>query len=163
MFTHSIETAITIHTPASRVWQVLTDFADFPEWNPFIRSARGSLQDGARLEILIQPSGTRGMAFSPRVLSVKTGCELRWLGQLGLPGIFDGEHIFWLEDIPGGFCRLRQNEHFRGILVPILRKGLERDTRRGFLEMNVALKARAERGMVADQSVTNDREPAPLL
>ena len=37
-----------------------------------------------------------------------------------------------------------QSERFRGALVPFCRSGLERDPQRGFEEMNLALKARAE-------------------
>lgn len=37
-----------------------------------------------------------------------------------------------------------QGERFTGVRVPLFRHGLERDVRRGFAEMNAALKARAE-------------------
>jgi uncharacterized protein YndB with AHSA1/START domain len=33
-----------IDAPPERVWQVLTDFGAFPEWNPFIRSIEASLK-----------------------------------------------------------------------------------------------------------------------
>jgi uncharacterized membrane protein len=32
---------IHMKAPAQRVWQVLTDFAAYPEWNPFIRRVNG--------------------------------------------------------------------------------------------------------------------------
>ena len=32
-----LRSQIEIEAPADRVWQVLTDFATYPEWNPFIR------------------------------------------------------------------------------------------------------------------------------
>ena len=36
---------IDIQAPAERVWQVLTDFASYPEWNPFIRRINGEPKD----------------------------------------------------------------------------------------------------------------------
>jgi len=144
MFTHHIETGIDIAAPAGRVWRILTDFADFPNWNPFIRRAEGDLRVGGRLKILIQPSGTKGMTFRPYIRSVEAEHELRWLGHLGLPKVFDGEHLFRIDQLTDDSCRLTQSEHFRGLLVPFFRAGLERDTRRGFHEMNAAIKTRAE-------------------
>ena len=41
-----LNTQIDIDAPVERVWSVLTDFAAYPEWNPFILSAEGSLAVG---------------------------------------------------------------------------------------------------------------------
>jgi hypothetical protein len=139
-----LRTEIEIHAPAERVWHHLTDFAAFPEWNPFIPRIRGEPRAGSRLEVFLQASGTKGMTFRPTVTTVEPNRELRWLGRLGIPGLFDGEHIF--EITPAGVDRVRfvQREEFRGLLVPLLQRSLDRDTRRGFEEMNRALRARAE-------------------
>ena len=67
-----LRSEIEITASARRVWEILTDFAGFPQWNPFIRRARGNLVVGERLDILMQPSGARGMTFSPTVLNVET-------------------------------------------------------------------------------------------
>jgi hypothetical protein len=69
--------------------------------------------------------------------------ELRWLGRLFVPGIFDGEHIFRIEPLEHGRSRFVQAERFSGVLVPLLRKTLEQ-TRHGFEAMNEALRQRAE-------------------
>ena len=34
-----LRTHIDIHASPERVWQVLTDFAAYPDWNPFITRA----------------------------------------------------------------------------------------------------------------------------
>ena len=139
-----LRSEIEIAAPAKRVWEILTGFAGFPEWNPFIRRARGNLVEGGRLEILMQPSGARGMTFSPTVLTVEVDRELRWIGHLFVPGLFDGEHIFTIEPLGTDRVHFTQREIFTGLLVPLLSRMLDTDTRRGFEEMNKALKARAE-------------------
>ena len=139
-----LRSEIEIQASAERVWQLLTDFASFPQWNPFIRSARGEVKVGAPLEVHIQPSGASGMTFKPTVLKAESNHELRWLGRLLIPGLFDGEHIFTIETLGANRVRFIQREVFTGLLVAILAGSLDSDTRRGFEEMNQALKTRAE-------------------
>jgi hypothetical protein len=143
---HEIRTEITIESPAKRVWGILTDFPAHAEWNPFVRQIEGEPKKGARLTIRIQPPGGRGMTFRPTVLAAEAGRELRWLGRLVMPGLFDGEHYFLLEEVEGGRTRLTHGERFSGVLVGFAKGGLEGGTRAGFEEMNRALKARAEGG-----------------
>jgi len=149
MATHHLHTEVDIDASAERMWAVLSDFASYPQWNPFIRSVVGVPQQGARLRIVVQPSGSKVMRFSPVVLAAEAGRELRWLGRLLLPGVFDGEHRFAIELLGEGKVRFQQSERFSGILVGLLRASLDRDTKRGFEEMNQALKLRAEKGAQA--------------
>ncbi len=139
-----IHTEIEINASAEKVWRVLTDFAAYPEWNPFVRRVEGEVRVGARLQVYIQPSGGKGMSFRPTVLVADPNRELRWLGHLWLPGLFDGEHSFSIEPLDERRVRFVQRERFKGLLLPFLSKMLDGDTRRGFEEMNRALKLRAE-------------------
>jgi len=139
-----LRSEIEIQASAERVWQLLTDFASFPRWNPFIRRASGNVQVGEQLEVNIQPSGASGMIFRPTVLKAEPNRELRWLGHFLVSGLFDGEHIFTIEPLGTNRTRFIQREIFTGLLVPIFARGLDTDTRRGFEEMNQALKIRAE-------------------
>jgi hypothetical protein len=83
------------------------------------------------------------MRFKPTVLSVRPERELRWLGHLFVPGIFDGEHYFLLEPIGEQRTRLTQGEKFSGVLVGLL-SGMLSATKAGFQAMNMALKLQAE-------------------
>lgn len=139
-----IHTEIEINAPAEKVWKVLTDFAAYPEWNPFVRRGEVEVRVGARLHLYIQPSGGKGMSFRPTVLVADPNRELRWLGHLWVPGLFDGEHSFLIEPLGEGRVRFVQRERFGGLLLPLLSTMLDGDTRRGFEEMNQALKLRSE-------------------
>src|ERR1700754_252730 len=92
-----IQHQIDIDDGPGRVWAVLTDTAAYGEWNPFVRRLDGELRTGARLEVEIAPPGGRAMTFKPTVLAAEEGRELRWLGRLFAPRVFDGEHRFRLE------------------------------------------------------------------
>jgi hypothetical protein len=139
-----LRTEIDIQASADRVWECLTDFASFPSWNPFIRWVKGEARVGTRLVVHLQPSGANAMTFKPIVLTVSPPHELRWLGRLFLPGIFDGEHILTIDALEANRVRFTQREFFNGLLVPFLAHSLDTNTRRGFEEMNQALKLRAE-------------------
>lgn len=140
-----LHSEIEIKASAERVWQVLTNIAAFPQWNPFIRMVSGEIRTGQRLEVHMQPSGARAMTFRPKVLKVEPNRELRWRGQLWIRGLFDGEHVFTIENIAPGRVRFVQREEFSGVFVPLLARSLDRDTKRGFEEMNQALKLQAEK------------------
>ncbi|WP_290651544.1 SRPBCC domain-containing protein [Aquisalimonas sp.] len=140
-----IVTEIHIQADPLAVWAVLLDFRAYPEWNPFIRSISGEADTGARLDVTIEPPGLRPMRFRPQVLRAMPARELSWLGRLGVPGLFDGEHRFMLEaDEERGGTRLLHREKFSGILLPLMWWLTARATRRGFEAMNQALKYRVE-------------------
>ena len=134
---------VEIDAPPERVWAVVSDFAAYPEWNPFIHRISGELRTGARLEVQIEPPGARATTFKPTVRVVETNHELRWLGRLLLPGVIDGEHSLRIEPLDGGRSRFVQSERFTGLLVGFVRGTLAK-TEVGFEQMNAALKARVE-------------------
>ncbi len=140
-----LRTEIEIRATPARVWEVLTDFAAYPDWNPFIPRIDGPVAVGARLDARLRPPGGRGMRLRPTVLAATPAQELRWLGHLGVPGLFDGEHGFRLEPLGPDRVRFVQEERFSGLLAPFVLRFVERGTRQGFEAMNRALKARAER------------------
>ncbi len=139
----AIHTEIEIAAPASKVWDILIATDRWSEWNPFVRM-QGHAAVGARVEITLTPPGKSAMRIRPRIVKLDPGHEVRWLGHLGVPGLFDGEHGFRVTPAGAGRCRFEHFETFSGLLrAPIL--WLVGDsTRRGFEAMNIALKARAE-------------------
>jgi hypothetical protein len=137
-----LHTEIEIDAPAEHVWELLTDFASYPQWNPFIRSISG--RPAERLQARLEPPGGRAMTFKPKVLKAEPNRELRWLGHLLVPGVFDGEHSFTIEPLEENRVRFLQREAFKGLLVPLFARSLETNTQRGFEDMNHALKERAE-------------------
>ena len=142
---HHIRSEIEIAATPDRVWDVLTDFPAYASWNPFVRRISGEQTPGAQLSVTIQPDGGTAMSFKPKLLVFAPRKELRWKGQLLLPGVFDGEHYFQLLETSAGRVSLAQGEIFSGLLVPLLSHGsMLAGTERGFAAMNQALRARVE-------------------
>ncbi|HEY1540208.1 MAG TPA: SRPBCC domain-containing protein [Solirubrobacteraceae bacterium] len=143
-----LETTIDVVAPPDAVWAVLVDLPAYADWNPFITRAGGRPAAGERLTLKLQQAKGRGLTIRPKVLVAEPGRELCWLGHLLIPGIFDGRHRFTIRPIDGG-CRLVQEEHFTGLLVPILSNGLRSGTQPAFQAMNAALKRRVETASVS--------------
>jgi hypothetical protein len=140
-----IRTELEIAAPASEVWQVLTDFPRYGEWNPFITEISGELAEDAKLQVLLSLPEGRDLRFSPRLLRCQENRELCWRGQVLFPGLFDGEHFFRLEALTERRTRFVQGENFSGILVRFAGTSITRAAR-GFVYMNQALKRRMEEG-----------------
>jgi hypothetical protein len=139
-----LESEVKVQASPERVWEVLTDFAAYPDWNPFIVQAGGRAAPGSRLELRMRLPGRRPTTFRPQVLEAEPARRLRWLGHLLVPGLFDGEHRFTIEPAGPGRARVTQRETFRGLLAPLLLAFIAGPTLEGFRQMNRALQARAE-------------------
>lgn len=140
---HQLRTDIEIDAAPETVWAVLTDLDAYPDWNPFITSAEGTVAVGERLTNRLAPPGGKAMTFRPTVTEIDDGRVFEWLGRLGVPGVFDGRHRFEIEATDNG-SRLVHTERITGALVPFLKKTLDTKALAGFEAMNSALKARAE-------------------
>ncbi len=130
-----IQTKIIIHASAEKIWQILTDFSNYNNWNPFIYNAKGTLELNKKLSIQLQQA-----KFSPIVKAVDKPYYFSWKGKLFFSGLFDGYHYFKIEPIAENTCVVIQGEKFNGILVPFLRNKLQTETKNGFEAMNNALK-----------------------
>jgi hypothetical protein len=139
-----IKTEILINARPEKVWAVLTDFDNYPNWNPFIKSIKGEVKVGNMITARIEPPEAKGMTFKPKILTFETNKELSWHGHLLFVGLFDGKHKFELIDNGNGTTTFRQTENFKGILVPFFKKQLDNNTKKGFEEMNKKLKALSE-------------------
>jgi len=140
----TLHTEIQIKASPQRIWEILTDFEVYPQWNPFIKKISGELKVRKRLRVTIQPPGMKSSKFIPRVTSHQKYQRFSWLGHLLIIGLFDGHHIFEIEENGDGSVRFIQKEEFSGLLVPLFRKMLDTKVRAGFEEMNKALKNKAE-------------------
>jgi hypothetical protein len=137
-----ISASIHIDATPDQVWNTLTDLAGYPRWNPFLREASGQIAVGAKLTLRMFPAHGRPMTFKPKVLAADTARELRWIGRLIVPGVFDGEHRFTLTPTNGG-TDLVQSEKFSGLMVPLVGKTID-NTADNFRLLNEALKKQVE-------------------
>jgi hypothetical protein len=136
--------ATEIAASAETVWRILTDLAEYPAWNPFIRHARGSLEVGGSVRVRVRPSLRIPLVFHATVLDRDEQRVLRWQGHVGSPWFASGDHVFVIEPVGRHHVRFEQRERFDGVLPRLASRLLEREARRGFEAMNRALAGRAQ-------------------
>ena len=135
-------TRVDIAAAPEQVWALLGQPATYAGWNPFIVSMQGVLEEGQVLDNVMQPANGKRMRFRPTVRKVDPGRELRWLGRLWVPGLFDGEHYMVLHaSADGASTQLVHGEKFSGLLLWLV--DVER-FRPDFERMNRALKNAVE-------------------
>jgi hypothetical protein len=137
-------TEIEIDAPPSRVWEVLTDFPRYPDWNPFILAVKGVVQQGAKIDYRFQfPPGIR--IWTPaKILTFEPDKELRWAAHFLSPAIFNGVHHFIIEPMNGRGIRFHHGEIFSGVFLPLLLPLLRKDGPQTYQALNVALKQQVE-------------------
>lgn len=139
-----VRTDIIIKASREQVFDILTDFENYPEWNPYhIRVvAHGPVRVGTDLDVRVhRPDDQIIDVPHVKILRLVPDREITWGG--GINYIFKGEHVMRLEDTKEGHTKLIHNEDFKGAFIGfadlpplILTEGYER--------MNRALKNYAE-------------------
>ena len=130
-----IKTSIKIKATPEAVWSVFSKFNELKNWNTFLIKVEGDLKVGNKIKIRVGD-----MNFKPKVLIFNPNSEFKWKGKLLLPYVFDGTHQFLFIDNKDGTTTFEQNELFRGILVPLMRKKLNTEIKANFEKMNLDLK-----------------------
>lgn len=139
----SLEKSIIINASAEKVWQVLTDFENWENWNSFIIKSEGKAEEGTKLKNTFDNDG-KEMIFKPKVLKAEPNKELIWMGRLFVPGIFDGTHGFRIEELGPNQVKFTNYESFKGLFSRMIMKKIHASTAAGFEQMNQELKAQAE-------------------
>lgn len=142
-FKVEITATTKVAASAARTWQVLSDTASYPRWNPFVRRLDGTLTKGQRIEVHLQQGDSKPHTVKPRVVEVEPGRSFAWLGHVGFPGLFNARHRFSVEPTSDGGSRLVQHETLSGLLTPLFRRMLTHETPIAFAALNDALAIRA--------------------
>lgn len=142
---YTIESVLVLPAGLQRSWRVLTDFARYPEWNPYAPRIEGSFVEGETLSFTIIDDNFSAPLDLEAVLGkIIPNERFHWVGTLLMRGIHDTKHGFHLSALDDGTTRLRHYEEFRGLLPILLPDRAERiaRTEASFRRMNEALAQR---------------------
>ena len=71
-----IETEIEIATAPREVWRVLTDFAHYRDWNPFIDAIEGEPRLGAKIKVHVKALGLPPIPLDAETVTFEENHEL---------------------------------------------------------------------------------------
>jgi hypothetical protein len=124
-----LRTEIALQAPAESVWDLLSDFALYPQWNPLIVQAQGEAREGTRLELTVQLPAIPPFPIKPTLLcadftspSLGGGgpqCRLLWRHSLAFPALMCWTYGIELEPLDQGRLKLIQKSSFGGLLGPL--------------------------------------------
>ncbi|KFH71398.1 hypothetical protein MVEG_01697 [Podila verticillata NRRL 6337] len=143
-----IKASITIAASPSEVWQTLTDFDQYPDWNPMLTLVKGKFAVGELLNVRMRlPSrlmcGTPvSCSWSPMVIKSEPGACLEWSAPYsGIKGCLNGTHYFQLTSSHGGTqTEFTQGKKYHGWGTSLYSvAGSIEGARRGLVAMNSAL------------------------
>ncbi len=142
-----IHTEIEINASPETVWQVLSDFASYPAWNPVITRINGTPTVGEKISFTIQAAPFVQIPIPLCEILVASGRELRWKGP-ALPlidQVLSGEHYFIVQEAGPKKVRFVHGESFTGYVASVLEPILQQRLTESYSTMNRALKERCER------------------
>ena len=132
-----------IDAPPERVWEILTDFEKYHEWNSFTVTAEGPFEVGSVIKLLVAfPNGQR-LTTTHTIDSIRPPYEMCWR-KLNFPLLLWSRRCQVIEPLDGERSRYLNREYFFGPLAPVANYFYGRQVHRGLDEMAAALKQRAE-------------------
>jgi uncharacterized protein YndB with AHSA1/START domain len=136
---------VEISAPAGFVWDVLVDYPNYPQWNPYTVAVDTTLAVGDPVDLTLpNPDGSEGTFVNreyirvvdpPRHLRYDTGDEL--------PGIF-AVRDQWIEPLGPDRCSYRTTDTLSGKHVRLVYDANGAWIKAGFDAVAHALKTRAE-------------------
>lgn len=140
----NIETDIIINASKEKVWETLSNFNNYKNWNPFIKYSEGEMKLGGKLINHIYIDGKKNV-FNPTILEVTPNKSFHWLGSLFFKGFFSGRHYFEIQEISENQVKLIHGEDFTGMISGLVYNKISESTKAGFVKMNEALKNQCEK------------------
>jgi hypothetical protein len=138
-----IEHRVGVQAPAEVIWEVISDLKSWEQWCALYPKASGDIRIGAVLDITLALPGEAPREIKPTVLEWVPNEQLHWkLTMLG--GLVRTIRYFEIESLAEASCIVSNGEYIGGLMGPRLGKRTARNIYRAFVDMNDALKARAE-------------------
>ena len=138
-----IRTETTINAPIHMVWQILTEFESYNEWNPFLKNVSADFRSGGKVKFSAIVRG-RKLKFAAKFNRVEELSYFAWSGDdAPISFAVNGNHYFELKKLDEKRTLFIHGENFTGLIIPAI-SFLLNQAQPAYESMNLALKERAE-------------------
>lgn len=138
-----IDESVEIDAPADVVWQVLTDFDSYGEWNPFVSRCHSTLEPGDPIDMRVRLVGSKPFPQREYIRNHTPGVEFGYRMKPVPGGLLHSLRTHTVTPLDGGRCRYRSHFELAGRLQPVVTALLGGALRRGFGAMTAAVGPRA--------------------
>lgn len=138
-----IEKTLEIEAPPAVVWEVLTDFAKYPEWNPFVVECRSTLKPGEAMDMrvkLLGPPQRQVEWMNEHVPGRRFAYNMKPFPLGGLSSLRSHD----VEAVGAERTRYRSYFELKGWMMPLVRGLFGSAIERGMRGMWEGVKARSE-------------------
>ncbi len=139
-----IDATLEIEAPAELVWQVITDFPRYGEWNHFLSACQSTLKPGEPIDLMVRLSEGAPRRQREWVVSHTPGREFSYSMKPAPLGALHSRRFHQVTPLSPTRSRYQSHFELAGWLQPLVRALLGSRLERGFAGMTAGIKARAE-------------------
>lgn len=139
----AVEHRIGVQAPAEVVWEVVSDFATWKDWNPLYRKAEGQMKIGTALTLEQHLPGEPAKVVAPIVQDWVPYEQLHWRSTR-LGGFVTAIRYLEIENMGPNNSTFSNGELFMGLLLRFVSREERRKLKTAFTEMGEAVRDRAE-------------------
>lgn len=141
---NEIQSEILIDASKETVWEILTDFESYENWNPFIIKITGKAEPDATIQFVARMNGI-DLPIVARILSFEKNKRLSWGGPDNrlIKQMIGAEHYYIIEEINAKCCRFINGEKMSGLIPGVLWPVIK-NLKPAYEAMNQSLKLQAE-------------------
>ena len=139
----AVEHRLGVQAPAEIVWEVVSDFETWREWNPLYRKAEGQMKIGTALTLEQHLPGQPAQVIAPIVQDWVPYEQLHWRSSR-MGGFVTAIRYLEIENMGPQNATFSNGELFMGLLLRFISREERRQLRAAFTQMGEAVRDRAE-------------------
>ncbi len=139
----AVEFRLGVQAPAEIVWEVVSDFDSWKDWNPLYRKAEGQMKIGTTLTLEQHLPGEPAKVITPIVQDWVPYEQLHWRSTR-VGGLVTAIRYLEIENMGPENATFSNGELFIGMLLRFISRDERRRMRAAFTEMGEAVRDRAE-------------------
>ena len=139
----AVEHRIGIQAPAEIVWEVVSEFETWHQWNPLYRKAEGQMKIGTALVLEQHLPGEAPRVIQPVVQDWVPYEQLHWRSTR-VGGFVTAIRYLEIENMGPENATFSNGELFVGMLLRLVSRDERRRLKAAFTEMGEAVRDRAE-------------------
>ncbi|WP_028080251.1 SRPBCC domain-containing protein [Solimonas soli] len=138
-----IDKTVDINAPADVVWEVISDLAKYPEWNPFCVECRSTLRPGDPIDMKVRLTA-RPQAQREWMKEYTAGKGFAYSMKPVPGGALSSRRSHEITPVDGARSRYRSHFQLQGWLSVVVLALFRRALENGFAGMTAGVKQRAE-------------------